>query len=259
MVKVEDVREYWESNPLSAAAIPYPLHTPEYFEFYDWLREQNEGPGFSEGFYEYVSFRGKKVLDVGCGNGYVLSRYARAGADARGVDLTPTAVELSRRRFDLMSLGGTFAVASAEELPFGDDEFDCVSSIGVVHHTPNTRKAVNEIKRVLKPGGRVLLMVYHRNSAMYQVRFRAQSLVKRKSMQQLVNEVDGVGNPKGEVYSRDEFARLLEGFGDLEFSVRLLQGWMIAGRRLTGWVPERWLRPLETRCGWFLYVKGRKT
>jgi 2-polyprenyl-3-methyl-5-hydroxy-6-metoxy-1,4-benzoquinol methylase len=258
MVTIDHVRDYWENNPLSAAAIPHPLHTPEYFEFYDRLREHNEGVDFSEAFYEYAAFSGKKVLDVGCGNGYVLSRYARGGADVYGVDLTPTAVELSERRFELMNLDGTFAVASAEALPFGNDEFDGVCSIGVVHHTPNTAKAVGEIHRVLKPAGRAFLMVYHRDSVMYQLKFRMQSIVRRKTMQQLVNEVDGIGNPKGEVYSRTEFARLLGDFEDLEFIVRLLQGWMIAGRRLTGWVPERWLRLFQTRWGWFLYAKGRK-
>jgi SAM-dependent methyltransferase len=259
VIAIEDVREYWEQNPLSAAAIPYPIHTREYLEFYDQLRERNESVDFSNAFYEYDAFAGKKVLDVGCGNGYVLSRYARGGADAYGVDLTPTAVALAERRFELMNLNGIIEVASAESLPFSDGEFDGVCSIGVVHHTPDTAKALAEIHRVLKPGGRVFLMVYHRNSVMYQLKFRAQSIARRKPMQQLVNEVDGIGNPKGAVYSRSDFARLLAEFEDVELFIRLLQGWMIAGRRLTGWIPEAWLRPFQTRWGWFLYAKGRKT
>jgi len=257
MVEIEDVRNYWDDNPLSSAAIPYALHTPEYFEFYDTLRELNESVEFSYRLHEYGAFAGKKVLDVGSGNGYVLSRYAREGADVYGVDLTPTAVELCRRRFELMNLDGTFTVASAEALPFADETFDCVCSMGVVHHTPDTEKALDEIYRVLKPGGRLVLMVYHRNSVLYQVNFRLQRLLTRKTMQQLVNEVDGVGNPKGDVYSRAEFTRVLHRFEDLDLFVRLVQGWMLAPR-FTRRIPNRWLRPLERRWGWFLYAKGRK-
>jgi len=257
MPRLEDVRSYWDSNPLSAAAIPHPLFTPEYFEHYDRLREANESLAFSYDLHEYRRFAGKKVLDVGCGNGYVLSKYAREGADAYGVDLTPTAVRLCERRFELLGLDGTFAVASAEALPFEDETFDCVCSMGVVHHTPDTPRAVAEIHRVLKPGGRLILMVYHRDSALYRLNFRIQSLLTGKTRAQLVNEVDGVGNPKGDVYSRAELKRLLTRFDDVELSVGLLQGWMLAPR-LTRRVPDRLLRPLASRWGWFLYAKANK-
>jgi SAM-dependent methyltransferase len=257
MVDIDDVRGYWDKNPLSSQAIPHPLHTPEYFDFYDKMRERNESVEFSYRLHEYRDFAGKKVLDVGSGNGYVLSRYALEGADVYGVDITPTGIDLCRRRFELMNLEGNFTVASAEALPFEDETFDCVCSIGVVHHTPDTEKALDEIHRVLKPGGRVILMVYHRNSALYQFKFRLERLLTGKSMQQLVNEVDGIGNPKGDVYSRAEFARLLDRYDDVDMFVGLLQGWMLAPR-FTARIPDRWVRPFEKKVGWFLYAKGNK-
>lgn len=257
MVQVEDVRAFWESHPLCAEAIPHPLYTQEYFDDYDKLREANESLDFSYRLHEYRSFAAKKVLDVGSGNGYVLSKYALEGAETYGVDITETGVRLCRRRFELSNLPGTFLVAGAEELPFEDGTFDCVCSMGVLHHTPDTEKAVAEIFRVLRPGGRLIVMLYHRNSVLYQFGFRRQRLVTRKSMQQLVNEVDGIGNPKGDVYSRAELRHLLHRFAELEFQTGLVQPWML-GPKIGRLTPQWALRRLERRWGWFLYAKGIK-
>ena len=254
---VDDVKAFWEANPVAAAAVPYPLGTPEYFTHYDGLREANESREFSARLHEYDAFAGKSVLDVGCGNGYVLANYARAGAQVTGVDLTEAAIALARQRFAQAGLAGTFQIANAEALPFPDDSFDCVCSMGVLHHTPDTARAVAEIWRVLKPGGRLIVMFYHRDSALYRVNFPLQQRFGPKSMQQLVNEVDGAGNPKGDVYSRAELGQLLRGFSDLEMFSGVLNGWMVLPRG-GRFLPQRLLRPLASRWGWFLYAKGRK-
>lgn len=255
--KVDEVKAFWEANPVAAASVPYPLGSAEYFAHYDRLREANESVPFSASLHEYDNFADKAVLDVGCGNGYVLANYARAGARVSGIDLTRAAVDLAQKRFALAGLNGEFLTANAEELPFPDETFDCVCSMGVLHHTPGTERAVSEIWRVLKPGGRLIVMFYHRNSALYQVNFRIQHKFSRKSLQQLINEVDGVGNPKGDVYSRTELGQLLRAFGELEMFAGLLSGWMVLPRG-GRFLPQQLLRPLASRWGWFLYAKGRK-
>ncbi len=254
---IESVKTFWEANPLCAAAIPHPLGSRAYFAAYDALREKNESPAFSADLHEYSQFKGRKVLDVGCGNGYVLARYAQAGAEVYGVDLTEQGVQLCRRRFEFAGLQGDFRVANAEELPFPDNHFDCVCSMGVLHHTPNTPAAVAQIHRVLKPGGRLIIMMYHRNSALYRVAFRYRSRVTGKSIGQLVDEVDGIGNPKGDVYSRAELADLLRNFAGLKMFCGQLEGGHILprGGRL---IPRGLIRLLERRWGWFLYAKGWK-
>jgi hypothetical protein len=100
--------------------------------------------------------------------------------------------------------------------------------------------------------------IYHRNSALYRLRFPLQRLATGKSMQQLVNEMDGVGNPKGDVYSKAELRGLLSQFEGLEMFAGLLQRWMIGVPRAERFVPEWLLRKLESRFGWFLYAKGNK-
>jgi len=252
----DSIRDFWEANPVAAASIDAPLGSPEFFAAYDRLRERNETAEFSHRLHEYDRFAAQRVLDVGCGNGYVLSRYAAAGAKVCGVDLTTKAIELTRKRFQLLNLEGDFRIAEAEYLPFADRTFDCVTCMGVLHHVPDTERSVAEIRRVLKPGGRLIVMVYHRNSALYRIRFPIDSLLKRKSIQQLVNEVDGVGNRKGDVYSRAELRGLLAGFDAVELEVALLQPWMVipGGNRL---IVSHWLQPFERRLGWFLYAKAR--
>lgn len=212
----EQVRRFWDANPLCANIIPHPLGTPEYFAHYDSLREGIESVDFSYRLHEYRDFRGKRVLDVGSGNGYVLGKYAQEGAHVSGIDITPTGIDLCRRRFDNLGLRGDFRVAQAEQLPFEDASFDCVCSMGVLHHVPDTVQAVAEIHRVLKPGGRLIVMFYHRNSALYRIKYRLLSAWQGRPIEQLVNEFDGVGNPKGTVYSKRELAQLLLAFQPLE-------------------------------------------
>jgi SAM-dependent methyltransferase len=253
-VRVGDVRAFWEANPLCASAIPHPLGTREYFTYYDALREENEPVPFARALHEYDRFAGSRVLDVGSGNGYVLSRYAAAGAHVYGIDLTHTGVGLCRQRFALGGLSGHFTVGSAEDLPFPSESFDLVCSMGVLHHTPRTEQAVREVHRVLRPGGRLIVMFYHRNSFHYRVLFPLRRLLAGKSLQQSVNEVDGVGNPKGDVYSRDELRALLRGFRDLEIFAGVLP-WHRLGSA-AGLIPSRARTWADRRAGWFLYAKG---
>lgn len=257
-VRIEDVREYWDKNPLCASAIPHPLGSPEFFEYYNRLREANEPLDFQERLHEYSRFSGKRVLDVGCGNGYILSRYALAGAHVSGVDITPTGVRLSRSRFAQMGLEGDIREANAEQLPFQDESFDCVCSMGVLHHTPDMSSAIREIHRVLKPGGRLIIMLYHRNSLLYRLTFGLERLLKGKPLRQSVDDVDGCGNPKGEVFSQSEVKSLLApGFTDVKTFLGLLQWWMLP-RFTHGWFKDAFLKKFERWLGWFVYAKAYK-
>jgi len=255
-VSIEDVRQFWNEHPLCADAIPYSLGSPEYFRYYNALREMNESPSFSAWLHEYRDFSGRRVLDIGCGNGYVLEQYARAGAIAFGIDLSQAAVALSRTRFTLEGVASVLAVANVQELPFRAASFDCVSCVGVLHHTPDPRQGIQEILRVLKPGGRFILMVYHRNSVLYRLRFGVIRIMTGKSLATSVNEVDGTGNPRGDVYSKKEIRALLRDFEGLDLYIGLLQPWMVP--KLGRFIPPKVLAKVARRWGWFLYVKATK-
>jgi ubiquinone/menaquinone biosynthesis C-methylase UbiE len=256
-VTTEEVRSYWQGNPLCSNIIPHPLGSKEFFEEYNALRETIESIEYSYRLHEYRDFKGKKVLDVGSGNGYVLSKYATEGAEVYGVDITPAGIDLCRKRFEYLGLKGDFRVADAQALPFDDNTFDCVCSMGVLHHVPNTQKAVDEIFRVLKPGGRLIVMFYHRNSAKYQWSYRVRSWFSGKSMTQLANEFDGIGNPKGEVFSKSELAEVLKEFKDIKMFTGFLQSEdiVVRGGRF---IPDFIFKPLAGLIGWNLYAKAKK-
>jgi len=256
-VTTDEVRDFWQKNPLCATGIPYPLGSREYFEFYNKLREDIESIPYSYALHEYKHFVGKRVLDVGSGNGYVLSKYAAEGAEVCGIDITQSAIDLCIKRFEYLQLKGNFQVADAQHIPFPDNTFDCVFSMGVLHHVPDTQKAIDEIYRVLKPDGRLIVMFYHRNAAKYQFMFRVWSLFTGKPREQLVNEFDGVGNPKGTVFSRTELATMLAKFSDINMHVGYLSSGdiVIRGSR---YLPGNLFKPLSPLIGRNLYAKAIK-
>jgi ubiquinone/menaquinone biosynthesis C-methylase UbiE len=253
---LEQVKEFWEKNPLCAAAIDAEPGTPEFFRKYDSLREINEPPMFAKSLHEYDRFEGKRVLEVGCGNAYTLGKYAQFGAEAYGLDITESAAEISRQRFEYQQLKGEFRLGNAEELPYESEYFHCICSMGVLHHVLHTKKAVSEIHRCLRPGGTLILMFYNRNSILYRIGMPIRSLLTGKSLQQLVNEVDGTGNPKGEVYSKKELEGLLHQFSSLKMFTGLFQPWMLP--LIGGFIPLSGREKLGRKWGWFLYAKGKK-
>jgi SAM-dependent methyltransferase len=104
-------------------------------------------------FADFPATQGKKVLEIGVGLGAEHQRFAEAGAELYGIDLTERAVEHTRQRLSLFGLSSHLMVGDAENLNFQDETFDIVYSWGVLHHSPNTPKAINEVYRVLKRGG----------------------------------------------------------------------------------------------------------
>lgn len=253
----QDVQRFWEAHPVAAASIDAPPGTAEYFRAFDRLREHLEPEDLAERVYEFSASSGLRVLDVGAGNGFVMSRYARAGARAFGVELTTRGVDLSRQRFEVEGVRAFVNQGDAEHLPFADATFDAVTSMGVLHHVPRPERAIDEIHRVLKPGGRLTLMLYHRNSAMYRLRFPLLGLLRGKSLAEQVNEVDGAGNPKGIVFSRREAHAFVHRFSQVETFVSQLEPWMVAPG-FSRVAKEAWLKPLASTLGWALYVKARR-
>jgi ubiquinone/menaquinone biosynthesis C-methylase UbiE len=109
-------------------------------------------------------FPGGKLLEIGCSMGNDTIQFARRGLQVCGVDLTEAAINLIKQRFALYGMSGDFRVADAEHLPFADNTFDVVYSFGVLHHTPDTAGAIEEVRRVLKPGGKAFIMLYNTRS-----------------------------------------------------------------------------------------------
>jgi 2-polyprenyl-3-methyl-5-hydroxy-6-metoxy-1,4-benzoquinol methylase len=171
--QIEEIRRFWEQNPCGNETSDV-ADRLEYFRGLERFR-YDLAPWIPEaaGFDRYA---GKRVLEIGCGMGTDAAQFAAAGAAYTGVDLTDAAVALARENFERRGLQGTFVAANAEHLPFPDDSFDHVYSFGVIHHTTRPAAIVDEIRRVLAPGGTVTVMLYNRNS----INYRVEIMVLRK-------------------------------------------------------------------------------
>jgi SAM-dependent methyltransferase len=227
-VKIESVKAFWEQNPVAAEAIADERGTAAYFKAFDALREADACEPYvvSEAIHGYSAAKGLKVLDIGCGNGYVLYQYARHGAEVTGVDLTRTAVDLSRKRLALGGLSGDFVEVDGNKLPFPDGHFDIVCSMGVLHHISDPRPMVEEIFRVLKPGGRLIVMLYYRyswkNLILIRMRRMFDPQFRGKTQQEALNMNDGDACPLALVYSQGEAAALFSRFTGITFKLTQL-------------------------------------
>jgi SAM-dependent methyltransferase len=169
------------------------------------------------------ALKGQRVLDLGCGVGIMFEQLSALGADVTGLDLAPNHVYLTNRRKQLFHLSGRIIHGDAERLPFEDGTFDFVYSWGVIHHSPNTRRSFEEIHRVLKPGGKFFVMVYHRGSYHYwwnkMVKWGILRgyLLRMTPAQVADRSSDGVlkgGNPLSQHFSRAELLDMTKQFAN---------------------------------------------
>lgn len=169
-VDKREIQHFWDSRPFGeyygGRNLEDKEYTVEYLAEIDRIRYQIDFPHIIE-YTDFSSQQGKSVLEVGCGPGNDSSMFARYGAMMTCLDLSPRNIYAARNRFKALKLAGQFTNGDAENLPFEDNSFDFVYSHGVLHHTPNTDKTIQEIYRVLKPGGQALIFLYHKNSIYY--------------------------------------------------------------------------------------------
>lgn len=159
----KQVHDYWNKSACGTFLVDKEKYTLEYFEELEEIRYKLQPEIHS--FAQFSRAHGKKVLEVGVGAGTDFLQWVRSGALAYGIDLTEEAIEHVKHRLALYNLEAEgYVIGDSENLPFNDNTFDIVYSWGVIHHTPNTEKALYEIIRVCKPGGIIKVMIYHRHS-----------------------------------------------------------------------------------------------
>src|SRR6185503_2725620 len=150
-------REQWGTNPCGAhAAGDLEVGTREYFDAIEAYRYNVDSPWLKEAV-GFDRFQNRRLLEIGFGTGTDLLQFARAGALVTGVDLTPRSIEIARRRFVIYGQQGEFLIGDGENLSFPDESFDVVYSFGVLHHTPDTARAIREVHRVLRPRGQAIV------------------------------------------------------------------------------------------------------
>jgi ubiquinone/menaquinone biosynthesis C-methylase UbiE len=286
------VQSFWEQTPCDSWFADGQPGTPAFYRSLDEHRYRVHPKLLSAVNFEKT--RGLRVLEIGCGCGSEAERFARAGAHYTAVDLTKAAVTLTQTRFRLAGLQGSFTQGDAENLPFADGSFDLVYSHGVLHHTPDTARAIREVYRILSPCGRAIVMLYHRNSFNYEInlrvvrRLRAELLrsamgfklahriwrepteeLRRHSelikqdpsayleMQNMLNRnTDGPDNPLSQVFSKESAGRLFSQFRPIHTEIMFWNpNWLPGlGKLLPASIEDK----LAARWGWHLWIYAQK-
>jgi SAM-dependent methyltransferase len=158
----DEISGFWNRKPCGTFGLIPGDPGADYFKKIKERRYRLER--FIPDFIDELDVRSKKVLEIGCGVGTDGLEIAGRGADYTAIDVSRVSLELAKENFRLNGLSGVFLNASAESMPFLENSFDAIYSWGVLHHTPDMEKAVREVERVLKPGGKFCIMLYNRFS-----------------------------------------------------------------------------------------------
>jgi ubiquinone/menaquinone biosynthesis C-methylase UbiE len=274
------IRDFWNENPCGQTLVAAsPERYMEFFDTYDNYRYSTERHILS--CLDNIDFEGKRVLEIGLGQGADSEQITRRGALWSGIDITPASVERVKARFALKGLSHQYLeVGSAVDLPFDDDTFDLVYSHGVLHHIPDIVTAQSEISRVLKSDGQLVAMLYSKYSLNYLVSIsivrrlalaaaylsgtdlsgkpgvhlqqaKERGLLSYLKMSNFVHRnTDGPLNPYSKVYSLSEVKRDFQDFEIATAHKELMHAPPL---------PVEWI-PLNSYLGWHLWVhlKNRK-
>lgn len=265
-VAITRVAEYWNARPCNIRHSPREVGTREYFDEVE-ARKYLVEPHIPR-LAEFPRWRGKRVLEIGCGIGTDTINFARHGARVTAVDLSEASVEIARRRARVYGLESeiAFHVANAEELSrvVPVESYDLVYSFGVLHHTPHPARAIEEIRRYTVQGSTLKIMVYHRRSWKVLGIVAGYGRGRVWDLDRLVARYSEAqtGCPVTYTYLPRDLPRLLPGFRIREWWVDHIFPYRIPDyvqyRYVRTWgvrlIPAPCFRWLERRVGWHLCV-----
>jgi len=260
-VSKKNIQEFWTKNVPGFDVISKD-YSPEQKEFYLAVDKHR---------YKYDSYilpllesfvkEGDNVLEIGCGLGSDSRQIARKGGSIISLDLSFNNACLTKKGAKLLGLDKNRAVCGdAENLPFKDNAFDAVYSFGVLHHTPNTKKAIDEIYRIIKPNGKCLVMLYHKGYAYYLLLLIYIPLfVKGKlrgNLDVFTSKYDHT--PLSKMYSKKETRALFRKFRNLGIEMTTYGG--VQNHRVLRYIYTLLNKShfLMNRFGSFLLIKGKK-
>jgi SAM-dependent methyltransferase len=254
---MEQIINYWNKQPCNIKHSSYEVGTRVYFE------EVEKRKYFVEShiptFAEFEKWKGKKVLEIGCGIGTDAVNFAKHGADYTGIELSNVSLELTKKRFDVFGLTGAFFNIDAQDLDalsrVGRD-FDLIYSFGVIHHSPNPQKIIDNCLQLLKPdGGMLKLMVYAENSW------------KKIMIDSGLDQYEAQSNcPVAYTYTNDQIYRMLHQFRNIDIWQTHIFPYKIPEYKQYVYKKEDWFehmseemfRGLEQRLGWHLCITCEK-
>ena len=269
--RIEEVADYWNRRPCNVHHSPKEVGSREYFDEVEQRKYLVE-PHIPR-FAEFEKWRGKRVLEIGCGIGTDTINFARHGAHVTVIELSEESLKIARRRAEVFGLQDQidFHQGDAEQLDkaLPPQKFDLVYSFGVIHHTPHPDRALDAIRNFVAPGSTIKIMMYHRRSwkvFWILLTYGKGQFWKLDKLIALHSEAQ-TGCPVTYSYTRAELRRMMETrgwrvsdiFADHIFpyaigpyrEYRYVKVWYFR------WIPSAIFRFLERRFGWHLCVTAQ--
>lgn len=284
-----DIADWWSKNPMTYGeehgqssyrkgdeVETVAFGSKEFFEradqqLFKWNQPLHNDTGPFGKIFFYDEFRGRPVLEIGCGMGCMSMLWAQRGAQVTSVDLNSISVDKTRRRFELYQLEGCIQQEDANHLSFPGEKFDYVYSWGVLHHSPNIQKSISELFRVLKTGGKFGVMLYHRHSLLHLYHtIYLEGLLHGETrfldpLALASRYADGgrqEGNPHTWPVTKKEVRQLISPYSQ-SMSIRVLGTdldgsfkYMLPG--ISQFIPKVVKKSWARRWGWSLWIFGRK-
>ncbi len=215
MNKIDEVKNYWNNRPCNIRHSKKPFGTKEYFDDVEWRKYFVEPhiPYFAE----FSKWKGKKVLEIGCGLGTDTINFARAGAIITAVELSEESLKIARQRAEVFGFPNIrFFAANAEELSktVPVEPYDLIYSFGVIHHTPHPERAIEEIKKYCTKTTEVRIMLYSKwcwKTFWILMKYGYGQFWKASSLFAKYSEAQ-IGSPVSYVYSFADVRKLMKGF-----------------------------------------------
>lgn len=256
MTTIQAVREFWDARPCNVRHSDQPRGTREYFEEVE--RKKFTAEPHIPDFCEFERWRGKRVLEIGCGIGTMAKNFAAHGADYTGVELSGESLALTRQRFDVYGLSGTFYNCNAEHLTdtVPIQAYDLVFTWGVIHHSPNPGRILEQARSYMRSGTVLKVMVYASNSW--------KNYMIEAGMDQPEAQY---GCPIAYTYSRDELIEMVgPGFWNMTVTQDHIFPFQIEPYKRGEYLRQPWFecmspemfRVLERRMGWHLMITAEK-
>jgi 2-polyprenyl-3-methyl-5-hydroxy-6-metoxy-1,4-benzoquinol methylase len=267
-VPIDRVREFWNARPCNIRHSPKTVGTREYFDDVEQRKYFVEPhiPAFAD----FARWRGRRVLEIGCGLGTDTVNFARAGALVTAVELSEESAALARQRIDVFGLRDrvTIHVGNAEELPaiLPTQTFDLVYSFGVIHHSPHPHRIIEHIRHYMSPASELRLMVSARVSYKLFWIMKEEGVWDMSRIDALIsrNSEAQTGCPVTYTYTEDSVRELLVGFRLLDVRKAHIFTWDVDAyrryeyRKAAEWahVSDAELEALERELGWHLLVRA---
>ena len=252
---IDDVKKYWDDRPCNVRHSDKQIGTKQYFDEVE--RKRYTAEPHIPAFADFPRWKGKKVLEIGCGLGTEAINFAKHGADYTGTDLSIESLTLAQKRFKVYNQEGRFFQGNSENLSsfLNVEKYDLIYSFGVIHHSPNPNLIIDQIYKYMDDSTILKIMLYAKNSW------------KNYMIDAELDQPEAqYGCPIANTYTEDEVSDLLNGLEIISIEQNHIFPYQIESYKQGQFIKEPWFESmpdkmfntLMKKLGWHLLITARR-